>query len=60
MPKTEPDLSDFLTTKEVSELYGVSQVEVQKAIKKGNLQAQKIGYFYVLWRHNLPGNFPSS
>lgn len=55
----EPDLADFMTTKEVSELYGVTQVEVQKAIKAGKLEAQKLGYFYVLWKHKLPANFPS-
>jgi len=55
----EPDLSDFMTTKEVAELYGVTQVEVQKAVKKGLLQAQKIGYFYVLFGPKLPIKFPS-
>lgn len=56
----EPDLSDFMTTGEVADKYGVTQVEVQKAIKRGQLKAQKVGYFYVLWKHNLPGSFPSS
>lgn len=56
----EPSLDDFLTTKEVAELYGVQQKDVQNAIKAGRLQAQRIGYFYVLWKHGLPEYFPSS
>lgn len=56
----EPDLANFLTTKEVAELYGVEQVDVQKAIKRGRLNAQKVGYFYVLWKPSLPINFPSA
>lgn len=55
-----PDLSQFMTTSEVAELYGISQVEVQKAIRKGLLEAQKIGYFYVLYGPDLPEFFPTS
>lgn len=55
----EPDLSGFMTTKEVAEMYGVKQTDVQKAIKYERLKAQKVGYFYVLWKHSLPASFPS-
>jgi hypothetical protein len=58
--REEPDLSEFMTTGEVAELYGVNQVDVQKAIKRGLLNAQKVGYFYVLWKHSLPKVFPSN
>lgn len=58
--KTEPDLSDFMTTGEVAEKYGVTQVEVQKAIKRGQLEAQKVGYFYLLFGPKLPKTFPTS
>lgn len=54
----EPDLSDFLTTREVAELYGVAQIDVQRAIKKELLPAQKVGYFYLLWKPSLPSSFP--
>lgn len=57
--KTEPDLSDFMTTGEVAEMYGVTQIDVQKAIKRGDLEAQKIGYFYVLYGPKLPEIFPA-
>lgn len=57
--KVEPDLSDFLTTGEVAEMYGVTQHEVQRAIKKGLIKAQKVGYFYLIWRPNLPEAFPA-
>ena len=56
----EPDLSDFMTTGEVADKYGVTQVEVQKAIKRGHLNAQKVGYFYLLYAPNLPKTFPTS
>lgn len=55
----EPDLSDFLTTGEVAKMYGVRQTEVQKAIKAGRLNAQKVGYFYLIWKQSLPKHFPS-
>lgn len=57
--KTEPDLSGFLTTKEVAERYKVKQHEVQRAIKRGSINAQKIGYFYVVWEPTLPETFPA-
>lgn len=56
----EPDLSDFLTTREVADMYGVRQPDVQKAIKRGAIPAQKVGYFYLIWRPNLPSTFPHS
>lgn len=56
--RTAPNLSDFKTTGEVAEMYGVTQIEVQKAIKRGQLDAQKVGYFYLLWGPGLPELFP--
>ncbi len=58
--KTEPNLKDFITTGEAAEMYGVTQHEVQKAIKKELLQAQKVGYFYLLWKPSLPKRFPTA
>lgn len=58
--RTAPDLSDFKTTGEVAEMYGVTQIEVQKAIKRGQLDAQKVGYFYLLWGPGLPTHFPTA
>ena len=56
----EPDLEAFMTTGEAAEMYGVSQHDVQKAIKKGYLKAQKVGYFYLLWKPGLPTRWPTS
>lgn len=56
--RAEPDLSDFVTTKEVAERYSVTQIEVQKAIKRGFIRAQKVGYFYLIYEPNLPMNWP--
>lgn len=56
--KTEPDLSDFLPTSEVAEKYGKSQHEVQRAIRKGEIKAQKVGYFYLVWGPGLPELWP--
>ena len=58
--KTEPNLEGFLTTKEVAERYGVTQHEVQRAIKRGQIGSQKIGYFYAIWEATLPAKFPAS
>lgn len=60
MPRTIslPDLSEFMTTGQVAEFYGVSQTDVQKAIKRGLLKAQKVGYFYLIWGPALPQTFP--
>jgi len=60
MPKKEPDLSEFLTTREVAQKYDVLQHEVQRAIRKGLIQAQQVGYFYLIWGPGLPPRFPSS
>jgi excisionase family DNA binding protein len=55
----EPSLEHFVTTREVAEMYGVTQVEVQRAIKRGHLRAQKVGgYFYLIWEPSLPELFP--
>lgn len=58
--KTEPDLSEFLTTKEVADKYLVSQHEVQRAIRRGQIQGQKVGYFYLIWGPALPAQWPKS
>ena len=58
--KTEPDLKDFMTTGEAAEMYSVTQHDVQKAIKKGLLTAQKVGYFYLIWKPGMPTRFPSN
>jgi len=49
-----------MTTGEVAEKYGVTQHEVQRAIHKGLIQAQKVGYFYLIWAPGLSATFPSS
>ena len=60
MQKTEPDLADFLTTGEVADRYGITQHEVQRAIHKGLIQAQRVGYFYLIWGPALPTAFPAT
>ncbi len=57
--RTEPDLEQFMTTGEAAEMYGVSQHDVQKAIKKGLITAQKVGYFYLIWKPSMPARFPT-
>lgn len=59
MATRAPDLSRFRTTSQVAERYGVTQHDVQNAIKKGLIPAQKIGYFYVIWEGDLPDTWPS-
>ena len=55
----EPSLENFVTTRQVAEMYGVTQVEVQRAIKRGHIKAQKVGqYFYLIWEPSLPELFP--
>lgn len=53
-----PDLSKFVTTSAVAERYGVSQPEVQNAIKRGLIPAQKVGYFYLIYEPDLPDEWP--
>lgn len=55
-----PSLEGFITTKEVAERFGVTQHEVQRAIKRGQIEAQRIGYFYAIWEPTLPAKFPAS
>lgn len=59
MATRAPDLSKFRTTSQVAEQYGVTQHDVQNAIKKGLIPAQKIGYFYVIWAEDLPEEWPA-
>lgn len=54
----EPDLGDFMTTGEVAEKFGVTQVDVQRAIKAELIDAQRVGYFYLIWGPGLPSTWP--
>lgn len=54
----EPDLEQFATTGQIAEKYGVTQQEVQKAIKRGVINAQRVGYFYLIWMPGLPSAWP--
>ena len=58
--RTMPSLDDWLTTGEVAELYpGITMHDVQRAIKKGLIQAQQMGgYFYLVWKPSLPDIWP--
>lgn len=58
-PYAEPDLGLFMTTGEVAERFGVSQHDVQRAIKRDLIKAQKVGYFYLLWEPGLPDTWPT-
>lgn len=62
MPKsdTAPDLSGFVTTGQVAERYSVTQHEVQRAIRKDLIPAQKVGYFYLIWEGDLPDTWPDN
>jgi len=41
-------MKEYLTTKEVAEILGISVVAVFKRIKSGKLPAKKIGRIYVI------------
>ncbi len=44
----------FYTTKEISELLGVSRVTVFKQIKSGKIKAQKVGRNYIILKEDMP------
>jgi excisionase family DNA binding protein len=47
----------WLGVKEVSELLGVSRMTVIRKIKKGEIDAERVGNTYMIHRHKLPGIF---
>ncbi|MFA5013240.1 MAG: helix-turn-helix domain-containing protein [Candidatus Paceibacterota bacterium] len=44
---------DFYTTKELSELLGISRVAVFNRIKKGDIKAQKMGRNFVIFKKDI-------
>lgn len=59
MTTNAPDLGQFRTTREVAEMYGISQRDVQTAINRGIIPAQKVGYFYLIFEPDLPEEWPT-
>jgi excisionase family DNA binding protein len=58
--KVEELLSRLRTTKEVADRYGVTISDVQYAIKRGHIQAYKLGgYFWVIHEDDLPKTWPT-
>lgn len=46
-------LKEFYTTKELSELLGVSRIAVFNRIKKGDIKAQKMGRNFVIFKKDI-------
>ncbi|MBW1912476.1 MAG: helix-turn-helix domain-containing protein [Deltaproteobacteria bacterium] len=51
MAKTNNLSQEFLTTSELAEIIGVSRVAIYKRIKKGDIEAIRIGRNYVIPKH---------
>lgn len=51
-------LSDWLTTKEVAELYGVPTKAVLRMIREDRLKAQQKGWIWLVHKDDLPGEWP--
>jgi excisionase family DNA binding protein len=52
-------ISGYLTTQELAKILGISRVAVHKRIKKGEINATKIGRNYVIAKDELPIIFGS-
>ncbi len=46
-------MNNFISTSEAAKLLGISRVAVLKKIKKGQIEAEKIGRNYVVHKSNL-------
>ena len=51
MAKTNNISQEFLTTSELAAIIGVSRVTIYKRIKKGDIEAIRIGRNYVIPKH---------
>jgi excisionase family DNA binding protein len=51
MAKTNNLSQEFLTTSELADIIGVSRVAIYKRIKKGDIEAIRIGRNYVIPKH---------
>lgn len=48
MSKINKSTDDYLTVTQLAEILGMSRIAVHKKIKKGEIEAKKIGNFYVI------------
>lgn len=48
MRKINEDTDNYLTVSQLAEILGISRIAVHKKIKKGEIEAKKIGNFYVI------------
>lgn len=46
---------EYLTVNELSQILGISRQAVIKKIKKGQIEAERIGKIYVIQKENLGG-----
>ena len=47
--------NDYLTTKELADILGISRIAVFNKIKKGQIKAQKVGRNYIIFKKDLKG-----
>ena len=55
MKKFKNNNQDFLTVRELADILGISRVAVFKKIKKGQIDAKKIGRNFVIPKSGLQG-----
>ena len=58
MPTAASALSDWLTTKEVAERYGVPTKVVLRMIREERLTAQQKGWIWLVHIDDLPSEWP--
>jgi len=61
--QTKSPLTDYVTTKDVANRFGVKVRDVQYYIKNGRIEAERVGdegYFYLIHRSNVPKTWPPS
>lgn len=51
-------MQDYLTIKEVANKYRISDRQVLYAIRRGHIQATKLGWLWVIDKATLPAKWP--
>ncbi|MFA5543624.1 MAG: hypothetical protein WDA47_07585 [Bacilli bacterium] len=51
-------MEEKLTVKQVAKYYGVKERQVLYAVRRGILQAEKMGWIWIFDRGKLPQRFP--
>ena len=52
--------TDYLTIPQLAKLLGISRIAVYKKVKKGQIEAIKIGRNYVISKSKIPEIFATS